>query len=53
MVLTTSLSESWRVLFPIDTKEQKLMMSLVVTLKLYRGTTRVNFGSFKFQYLYL
>ena len=31
MVLTTSLSESWR----IDSKEQKLIMPLVVTLKLY------------------
>ena len=35
MVLTTSLSESWRVFFPIDSKEQKLIMPLVVTLKLY------------------
>ena len=35
MVLTTSLSELWRVFFPIDSKEQKLIMLLVVTLKLY------------------
>ena len=35
MILTTILSESWRVLFPIDSKEQQLIMSLVVTLKLY------------------
>ena len=35
MVLTTSLTESWRVFFPIDSKEQKLKMTLVVTLKLY------------------
>ena len=35
MVLTTSLSESWRTFFPIDSKKQKLIMSLVVTLKLY------------------
>ena len=34
MVLTTSLSESWRVFFPIDSKEQKLIMSLAVILKL-------------------
>ena len=33
MVLTTSLSESWRVFFLIDSKEQKLIMPLVVTLK--------------------
>ena len=35
MVLTTSLSESWRVFFPIDNKEQKLIMPLAVILKLY------------------
>ena len=35
MVLNTSLSESRRVFFPIDSKEQKLIMPLVVTLKLY------------------
>ena len=35
LVLTTSLSKSWRVFFPIDSKEQKLIMSSVVTLKLY------------------
>ena len=35
MDLTTSLSESWRVFFPIDSKEQKLIMPLVFTLKLY------------------
>ena len=29
------LSESWRVFFPVDSKEQQLIMSLVVTLKLY------------------
>ena len=35
MVLTTSISELWRVFFPIDNKEQKLIMLLVVTQKLY------------------
>ena len=35
MVLTTSLSEPWAVFFPIDSKEQKLIIPLVVTLKLY------------------
>ena len=35
MVLTTSISESRGVFFPIDNKEEKLIMSLVVTLKLY------------------
>ena len=33
MVLTTSLPESWRVFFPTDSNEQKLIMPLVVTLK--------------------
>ena len=32
---SNSLSESWRVFFLIDRKEQKLMMALFVTLKLY------------------
>ena len=29
MVLATSLSESWRVFFSIDSKEQKLIMPLI------------------------
>ena len=33
MVLTASLSESWRVFFAMDIKEHKLIMPLVVTLK--------------------
>ena len=36
MVLTTSLSELWRVFSPIDNKEQKLIMLFVVTQKLYK-----------------
>ena len=35
MILTTSFSESWRDFFPKDSKEQKLIMPLVVSLKLY------------------
>ena len=53
MVLTTSLSKSWRVLFQTDTKEQKLIMYLVIPLNYIRSSTRVNFGPFIFQYLYL
>ena len=35
MVLTNSLSESWRVFFPIDAKEQNLIIPLVISLRLY------------------
>ena len=35
VVLPTSLSELGKVFFPIDSKEQKLIMPLVITLKLY------------------
>ena len=35
MVLPTSLPESWRVFFPIDSKEEKLIIPLVVSRKLY------------------
>ena len=43
MVLITSLSESWRVFFPINSEEQKLIIPLTVTLKLH---TELHKGQF-------
>ena len=43
MVLTISLSESWRVFFPIDSKEQKLIIPFVVSLKGYMEFHKVQF----------
>ena len=39
--------------FPIDNKEQKLIMSSVVTLKFYVEFHKGQFRSITFQYLYL
>ena len=53
MVLTTSLLEPRIIFFPIDIKEQKLIMPLFITLKLYLEFQKAQLWSLTFQYLYL
>ena len=43
MTLTTTLSQSWRVFFPVDSKESKLIMPLLVTPILFMGLDKGQF----------
>ena len=43
MTLTTILSQSWRVFFPVDSKESKLIMPLLVTPILFMGLDKGQF----------